>query len=291
MKTSKRTSDERIPCEILETPVFRREVVPLAELLIDEYQREEKPHAKKILKNFDPAACTSLLIGVRADGKMYLVDGQQRRAALLKKGYTHWKADLFASCGKEHEAVIFNRVNGAEKSTKRPDTFEIFNAKLVAKDPAALDLVEAVKEGGLVLSLSKRNKYPNVTCIAKLESLYKKPGRKAIVAGLRALKRTWIRSDQAMRVHCVAACIRLVSQKNFDEDRFVEKLSPYSMCEIHQKHSMYGNDPAEGYHNFMVSMYNKGIRNSRMKLKKSEKKERLSEDTPELETVEIYDGE
>jgi len=95
----------------------------------DHYQRPpvNKVKIQRMFDNFNQAAFGTLLIGERADGSFWIVDGQQRYIVAKMRGDTHVPCSVFSSNGHRHEAEVFDIVNGVEgRSPLKP--WEIFKA-------------------------------------------------------------------------------------------------------------------------------------------------------------------
>jgi hypothetical protein len=124
----------------------------LKDLKIDpSYQRGKKPSSKRIAKNFDETAALVLTVGRREDGTLWLVDGQQRRDAMLSLGIDRWDGFVFESSGSKHEAAVFKMINGPEGRTGLTAR-DIFKARLSIGEPAAREAADIVLECGFKLA-------------------------------------------------------------------------------------------------------------------------------------------
>jgi hypothetical protein len=126
------------------------------QLLIDDsYQRSLEAEAsqaliRKIAINWDWGLCQPLFVARRADGGLYVVDGQHRLAAAVKRGdipqlpcvVTHFESS-------DLEAAAFVALN----QQRRPlSAIDLFKAALAAGDPAAVLIRECLDDAGLKLS-------------------------------------------------------------------------------------------------------------------------------------------
>lgn len=127
-------------------------VVELERLQTDSsYQREVKAKHKKIVSEFNEDALGIPLVGEREDGSLWIVDGLQRKTALVKMGRKTVRAEVFASRGPEHEAEVFKLVN---LNRTKLNQGEQFKALLAAHDPTAWEIKKVVEECGYTLTLS-----------------------------------------------------------------------------------------------------------------------------------------
>ena len=121
-------------------------IVDVADLQVDpSYQRGLVPKHKKIASGFNPEALGIPIVAEREDGSKWIVDGQQRIAALRILGRTKVRVELFNSRGPEHEAEVFRLIN--LNRTKLRSTDEYF-ALLTAGDKAAWKVKELVEAAG-----------------------------------------------------------------------------------------------------------------------------------------------
>jgi hypothetical protein len=114
------------------------------------YQRQVSESAiEKIMKGYDPKALGIPVIGERDDGTLWVVDGQQRIAALkrMKDRDRRWvRCEVFASNGPEHEALIFKLINA---NRTKLTAEQLFHAALVSGDEQCHKLKRIMDEYGM----------------------------------------------------------------------------------------------------------------------------------------------
>jgi hypothetical protein len=95
------------------------------ELLIDSYQRDEVSEAntKAMAAAFSWTAFGRLVVMQRRDGRMFVVDGQQRLCAAKVRGETIVPCVVFPSDGPQHEASEFHRLNVRRVRVTAPQKF------------------------------------------------------------------------------------------------------------------------------------------------------------------------
>jgi hypothetical protein len=101
--------------------------VPVHELKVDHsYQREQVSDSTilKIARDFSWSMFGVLIVMERTNGNLYVVDGQQRLAACIRRGDIE-KAPcyVFKSDGKDHEARAFLGLNTARTKVSAVDKF------------------------------------------------------------------------------------------------------------------------------------------------------------------------
>mgnify|MGYP001590970267 CR=1 FL=1 len=184
--------------EVLKKLVTKKatRMVPLDEnvLKTDRYQRGTKEKHKLIIAEFCEEALGIPLIAQREDSTLWIVDGFQRITALRKMGWKHVKAEVFASQGPEHEAVVFKLVN---MNRTKLDPREEFNALLIGQDETAWAIKECAEKCGYKICLSKTPKSDpaeaalKLTCCAAMMSIVKKHGIDSLEFSLTTVKLAW----------------------------------------------------------------------------------------------------
>jgi hypothetical protein len=204
------------------------EVVELASLQVDEsYQRPLKSYHKKISIDFNPAAAGVLHVGRRPDSSLWIIDGQQRREAMMLRGITKWKALVVHSSGTQYEAMIFRLLNNSD-TRKALNPSEIFRAALVAQDPVAQAAMRAVESAGLRLKLHKGGSrgFPELPCVRVIYAHTRDKGEEVVYRALKLMVDTWPGQDDTMYFQIPDAMIKLIASQGdlVDDERFSEVL-------------------------------------------------------------------
>lgn len=140
---------------------------------IDElYQRDlYSSFSDSLADDIDPIAFQNVTVAKRSDGSLWVVDGQQRLFAAMKAGYTSVPCAVFISNGSDHEAEIYKKIN-ADKKPMKP--FDIWKAKLIYKDPAALNINLINRMYGVeIVGPGCVNKWYHSYAVTALENAYK----------------------------------------------------------------------------------------------------------------------
>lgn len=197
------------------------------------YQRGEVAGHKKIVAEFNEKALGIPLVGQRADGSLWGVDGRQRITALRKLGWKKVRAEVFLSDGPEHEALIFKLVNGGR--TKLSPA-ELFKARLVSHDPVAWDIKRAVEAAGFQLAFSRNNTtataWKYVMAFTTLERVYRmgkrnQPNAERITRVLNTVKAAWPDDPACANSDIIGGIGRFYLNRGdemVDDDRLVQKL-------------------------------------------------------------------
>lgn len=170
--------------------------VKLGELYIDEsYQRPiSEPRVWQIATTFTWSLMQALWVGNRG-GKLYIVDGRHRFAAaciLGSKILPQVPCEIRRTQSVEEEARIF-----VELTEKRRDisSAQRFAAKLLYKDPSAMDLAKIIKAYGYKVRFDEISRMEaaqgEISAIATLEKIYRAGGRARVSGVLQIIRDAW----------------------------------------------------------------------------------------------------
>jgi hypothetical protein len=219
----------------------------LHELLIDPvYQRSAEADASKTLirriaQFWDWALCQPLAVAKRADGQLYVVDGQHRLEAARLRGDIH---DLpcvvtsYRDAGDEAAAFV------ALNQQRRPlSAIDLFKAALAAEDEIAVRAAKLLTEAGLRLAPHTNFtawKPGMVSNISGILSCLRTHSERVTAASLKALAGGF--KGQVLRyagslfpgiVGCVSYEIRI--EGKIDEERLIKALARRSQQEWRQE--------------------------------------------------------
>lgn len=176
------------------------------------YQRDLKPHHRTIAREWNPDACQPLTLGEREDNSLWVIDGQQRLAALKILKIEEWMARVHQSSGPEFEANLFQIMGGGQRSTLTLTPRDIFKAQLATRETFAVRAKEAVESVGFSLSpTSHSGTWPNIQCFKFLHDITKREGTAPIVSGLSAIKIAWPGQARAVKADIVSGMVQLFS--------------------------------------------------------------------------------
>lgn len=246
------------------------EVVELKCLGIDpSYQRHLMQHHRRIAKDFDARACDPLKVGKRPDLSMWVIDGQQRREALLKMGYTHWRALVIESSGPEMEAHLFQIFGGGKGTVKPLNIYDVFRAQLKSNDLIAVAIQQTAEKYGFRFCTSngKNSFYPNVRCVKQVYSLVKNNGVLPLDRAFQTSSKAWPEGNYSSSTMVILGLHNFwLYFPNADMERLVKMIgsSPaityhqYGVEQIHLRNRM---ELRQIMLEKFVERYNKGLRN------------------------------
>lgn len=136
------------------------ERVNVNDINVANYQRHIKPaKLKKMIREWEPARAGWIIISRRADGTLYVVDGQHRSTALSTLQGKHGPyidAIVVEGWSLEQEANYFLTQSAEYRSSILPH--DIHNAALYAGDDRAIEIEHIVAAAGF--RIGKRNVAP-----------------------------------------------------------------------------------------------------------------------------------
>lgn len=205
-------------------------VVRLEALQTDQsYQRGVKGKVSTIVNTFNEIALGVPLVGQRADGSLWIVDGLQRITALRRMNWTEVKCEVFASEGPEHEARMFKDVN-LNRTRLKPQ--EEFRALLTAQDEDAWAIKNAVEAEGFGVELGRDGKSNErrslqLTSINTLRYVYREWGTAPITFALRVIKAMWPGDPIGSHSHIIEGLARFYNRMDgaVDMERLANRLS------------------------------------------------------------------
>lgn len=168
------------------------------QLLIDEsYQRSLEVDSsqsliRRIAVHWDWGLCQPLFVARRADGGLYVVDGQHRLAAARLRGDVHQLPCVVSAFETSaHEAAAFVALN----QQRRPLTaLDLFKAALAAGDMEASQIVQCVETAGLRIASSTNLlliKPGAISNIGGLQRCYRTYGIQVLETSLKVLSRAY----------------------------------------------------------------------------------------------------
>lgn len=164
------------------------------QLLIDpQYQRTLDSDASQALvcgiaQHWNYDLCQPLVVARRADGKLYVIDGQHRLAAAKLRGdIPQLPAQVLHYANVQDEAASFVLLNQQRKPLTRLD---LFKAAVASGDTTANAIVDAMREAGL--SIAPHSNYTAwkpgmVSNIGGIEACWRGRGGAVTAMALRAL--------------------------------------------------------------------------------------------------------
>lgn len=218
---------------------YRFEVVPLERFMVDEkYQRDLTSLVEEIEADFDPAMVGTLIGSERKNGKIALVDGQTRFEGARRRGDPGaLPALIYTGMTREDEALLFARLQRKRRSIQ---TWQRFQAELVAKQKTQVDIAKILKDFGLEVG-PRRDR--DVQAVTALESVYARGGKELLRRVILILHEAWAISEgettrDAFSEPLIRGVARLMQANQIDDARLVKRLAGTTPTRLRQRAAM-----------------------------------------------------
>jgi len=163
----------------LRMPSYELKRVNVSQLLVDYAQPYGNGYARPLSegrlrvlrRDWDSMACSPLIISKRADGSLFVVDGNHRRVIAFEKGIASLPAMIFSGLEQAREADLYTKLGTVLGQTP----WTRFQSKLVAGDQGANNIVRIVEANGFVLDASGYQD-ARIQAVARIEWIYARGG-------------------------------------------------------------------------------------------------------------------
>lgn len=151
---------------------FRDEWLPLADLRIDSSVNTKPFYPARVeamAKDFNPVAIGIFHVSRRADGTLWLFDGQHRKALLERVGWGDQlvRCRVYSGLARADEARIFRDLNTSYKPSRMDD----FLAAITEGDQEAISIDNIAKSAGL--AIHRQAGEGHITAIAACQAIYR----------------------------------------------------------------------------------------------------------------------
>jgi hypothetical protein len=151
------------------------EYIPLSQIKIDRrYQRNlDEGRAAAIGRNFDPTRIGTPVISRRANGDLYIIDGQHRRQGGIEAGFGDCAVacEVHSGLSTKDEAEFFLKLNNGRAAVRAIDQYR---AALEAQRADALEIDSILR--GLNLRIQTGNGRRSINAVRAVMSAHKRQG-------------------------------------------------------------------------------------------------------------------
>lgn len=218
--------------EVRTTTKTALKVLKVKDLKVDmSYQRPLREKHKKIAREFDQDAFGVPQVAEREGPEYFIVDGQQRVAALKILGRSEVRCNVFYSEGPEYEALMFRKIN-RDRTGLQPA--ELFQADLAAGDATAWAIKEIAEQSGYKigkpgdksLKLSEETRARSLGCHSTMIRIYRQQGADALRFALDVVKEAWPDDPNGVREIVIGGLGGFYSRMKgeVDKDRMIARL-------------------------------------------------------------------
>lgn len=206
-------------------------------LQIDEaYQRStEGANSRRIIvgmiKCWDWKLCQPLVVTRRADGSLFVLDGQHRLSGARERGdIAHLPCVVLPAISSDEEAAAFVKLNTARQKLSQAD---IFAGMLAAGDREACKVEQIMRETGwsIVRHNNSSNYRPGqLVCAPRLARLVKSSGEAAVRNALASLREACPDKPIRNSARLIEALVRIYARgllAGIDPDCLVAALAAF----------------------------------------------------------------
>ena len=243
-------------------------LVPVDILNVDRvYQRPATKKMEDIGNNWQDKLAGVVTLSKRADESLWIIDGQHRVGGAIIAGKTHVRAIIHEGLSIEEEAYLFDKLNNIRSVVSAIDRFR---ARLVYKDPEALEIKRIVEEfGGSIASRPGRQTRDDtaVRAVASLERVHKQGGANTLRQVLTVIRDAWGGIDFETTNEMTLGGLRFLIERQgrkIDYQRLVLRLREQGLSNIrrmaHAHGQIFGGSGSKNFYRATVEVYNKNMR-------------------------------
>ena len=253
---------------------FVVELLPVEALVVDhDYQRPVPwPFVRKLASTYDESLVGTIDVAERRRGAVFaILDGQLRFEASKLVGKTTVWASIYSGLDKASEARFFLHKN---KDRKVVHPYYTFRARVVAAEPAALEIEKIVSKFGYKLAIGGAKPgtslEKNISAIAAVEKAYeyKRPDKNldCLTPALETLKASTLGMEYGQSNVLIRGLARLFSAYADDEidrkhlERVIAESGPTLLLSRARETARHSGGNAENYMaRELVNTYNRGL--------------------------------
>jgi hypothetical protein len=219
------------------------EWLAVADLLVD-YSYQHRPYASAIEalnKDFQEAHSGFILVNQRADGSMWILDGQTRHAVHQLRGIRWIRAEMLHGLTQADEAEVY--LLKCINAKRMPVDF--FLAEYIARRPIAVLIHDVLTKRGIEIesyATTQRRRgidtTPVVTCVSYLKRMiHRDPSGEVLGMALDLIDDTWEYSGNSLTAIFLDAIhkILVAHADELDRKAFITKLEGHRPEELREQ--------------------------------------------------------
>lgn len=126
-------------------------------------------HANAILKKWEEASAGVLVVVLRENGEMFVIDGQHRLwAAMQRTDFHYFNCLVITGATNIEEAILWRRYNIERKN---PGALDRFHNAVREGQPNAAKINKFIEKIGRIVPLSRNSDSKTVVCVSTIEKL------------------------------------------------------------------------------------------------------------------------
>lgn len=244
------------------------ERIPVTDLRFDtRYQRVvDSAHVSRIARRFDVRKMGLVVVSLREDGGLYVVDGQHRvEAVRLVDPAFHVSCVIYGDLTPGEEAELFADL---QKDRKGMSPEDLFWAEFIAGNAEAVGVAQAVERGGFTLRRKSRGA-TGINCFSALRTAYRYDKGESLGRALQVIGEAWGR-EEPPRATAIRALSRFVLQyrDGYSRDRLFAVIEGTTQNRVEagskEMAGVTGGGAWVSGARFVLHLYNRGLRANRL---------------------------
>ncbi len=198
------------------------EYIDLADITIDDYQRElNNPRTQRIANDFDANKAGVLTVSRRDNGTYAVMDGQHRLCAMRKLGITKAHCIVVDKLTYEQEAKFFRE---QAKNTEVPNAMADYRAGLAEGNVHYLSIQAVLDKNGY--KVGSKSDYKTITAVSALSRIISVFGADVFDLSLQYITSAWRGDPIALRREMLVGISEFVQRFGnvIELDIFVKRL-------------------------------------------------------------------
>jgi len=193
------------------------------------------PRVNKLVSEWDAQAVGVLLLSMRNDGRMAVIDGQHRKEAAHRMGVTHMNALVYIDLTIEDEARLYRKFGDYLKQT----ALDRFHAGLTEGVPAYQEIASVIVRQGLHIPHSTGNTTNKVVAVDALITVHRVYGLGILSQTIGLLHDAWAGEPRAYRAMVVtgtaAFLARFSAHPNYNHKRLVQRMTRQGVSALERR--------------------------------------------------------
>jgi len=190
------------------------------------YARPLRPwRVNYLVATWDPQALGVLLLSLRPDGRLAIIDGHHRQEAAVKKGYTMLDAQIYVDLSLEDEARLYRKFGDYLKQT----ALDRYHAGIQEGVPEYLAIQRILQDLELHVPMAPGGAVGAVNAVEALFSATKLYGPDLVTRTLRLIKQAWGTDPRAYRAQILTGTsmflVRYKDHPKFNQPRLVKRMT------------------------------------------------------------------
>lgn len=218
---------------------FYFDEVLVKDLKVDpSYQRDIKPYwVKQISSNYDPAQVRQLILSRRADGSLYIIDGNHTAKATLAAIGENAKlqAKIYLDLTPIEEARMFEKLNTNSKKVRYSEKLK---ARVACNEEKAINYISALNKSGIDWLYHAGGKDGPFEAHKDGEYLFFVYGEESFIEAMRILHATG--NHDIYKGFTVGGICYICKYVSFDRNRLIKVLSNASSKTLRAQVTLYG---------------------------------------------------